>query len=153
MWDTCFSQKNYRNTPFGRCTYLVANYRQMDVENGFGNVIDFDAQWMVDNILYKPCVHCGETDWHKIGCNRIDNSKGHTKDNIEPCCVDCNNKLNYNERSKQVDQIDKLTGEVLYQWKSACEAARSLGLHQGHISECAANKKKQYKNYYWKSPI
>lgn len=25
----------------------------------------------------------------RIGCDRIDNSKGHTKDNVVPCCVEC----------------------------------------------------------------
>ena len=150
MWNNCFSQKNYRNTPLGRCTYLVHNYKEMDEKNGFGDVIDFDAEWMFENILSKPCAHCGEADWHKLGCNRIDNTKPHTMDNVEPCCFDCNNKLNYVERSKRVDQIDPKTGDVLHQWNSTCEAAKILGLHQGHISECAANKKKQYKGYLWK---
>lgn len=28
-----------------------------------------------------------------MDCNRIDNSKPHTKDNVEPCCKSCNSRL------------------------------------------------------------
>ena len=63
----------------------------MDIRNGFGDdKIDFDARWIVENIYTKPCPHCGETDWHNLGCNRLDNSKPHTIDNVEPCCFHCN---------------------------------------------------------------
>lgn len=83
-------RKKYKSTPMGRALGQVQSYKSMDRKNGFGDVIDFDARWMVDNIYSKPCKYCGETDWHKLGCNRIDNSKPHTKDNVEPCCRSCN---------------------------------------------------------------
>lgn len=91
----CYKEyyKKYFNDKFNRAKRLLSGYRNADKKNLFGNVIDFDAQWIVDNIFTKPCVHCGETDWTKIGCNRLDNSKGHTKDNVEPCCRSCNSKL------------------------------------------------------------
>ena len=85
--------KEYVNTPMGRAQRQVQQYRRMDIRNGFGNVIDFDAKWMVENIYTKSCSHCDETDWHKLGCNRFDNTKPHIKDNVEPCCFDCNIKL------------------------------------------------------------
>lgn len=57
------------------------------------------SDWMIDNIIKKPCVHCGDTN--RIGCDRIDNNKGHTKDNVVPCCYECNcarnNNFSYNE--------------------------------------------------------
>lgn len=37
----------------------------------------------------KPCTYCGDTQ-EEIGCDRIDNSKGHTKDNVVPACKTCN---------------------------------------------------------------
>lgn len=43
---------------------------------------------MLENIIHKPCVYCGDT--HLIGCDRIDNSKGHLKTNVVPCCCSCN---------------------------------------------------------------
>lgn len=98
-------QKQYSKTQMGRAISQVRQYRRMDRRNGFGNVIDFDAKWMVDNIYTKPCAHCGETDWHKLGCNRLDNSKPHTMDNVEPCCGKCNNKLASDYNSKKIEKV------------------------------------------------
>lgn len=76
----------------GRAHNLLAAYRKSDEKYNRGNG-DLTAQWIVDNIFAKPCVYCGENDWHKIGCNRLDNSKPHTRNNVEPCCMRCNLKL------------------------------------------------------------
>lgn len=86
--------KSYNKTQMGRAQKQFQQYKFMDKRNGFGDVIDFDAKWIVDNIYTKKCAHCDETDWHKLGCNRLDNSKPHTKDNVEPCCFHCNCVLN-----------------------------------------------------------
>lgn len=86
--------KEYRATKMGRAGMLLQRYKARDREKGRGEC-DFDAKWIVENILSKPCAHCGETDWHKIGCNRLDNSKPHTKDNVEPCCGKCNIQLGW----------------------------------------------------------
>lgn len=85
-------QKKYNNTPMGRALYLVNAYNQKDKIYNRGQG-DLTAKWIVENIFTQPCVHCGETDWHKIGCNRIDNSLPHTIDNVEPCCYKCNVRL------------------------------------------------------------
>lgn len=86
--------KTYAKTQMGRAQHQFQQYKRMDKRNGFDEVIDFDAKWVVDNIYTKKCAHCDETDWHKLGCNRLDNSKPHTKDNVEPCCFHCNCVLN-----------------------------------------------------------
>jgi hypothetical protein len=85
--------KKYRNTPIGRANNLMASYRYTDKRDKYIETVDFDAEWLVNNILSKPCAHCGKTGWDVIGCNRLDNTKGHTKDNVEPCCKECNSKL------------------------------------------------------------
>lgn len=94
-----FSSKNnkerrlkYINNPIERASDLISAYNQSDKKynRGRGNLT---AKWIVENIFTQPCPHCGETDWHNIGCNRIDNSKPHTMDNVEPCCKVCNKKL------------------------------------------------------------
>lgn len=84
--------KKYYNTPIGRASNLVNAYNREDKKynRGKGNLT---AKWIVENIFSKSCVHCGESDWRKIGCNRLDNSKPHTMDNVEPCCYDCNVKV------------------------------------------------------------
>lgn len=87
--DRLSYHKEYTKTKMGRASYLAAAYDREDRKYNRGEC-DFDAKWIVENIFDKPCVHCGETDWRKIGCNRLDNSKPHTKDNVEPCCGKCN---------------------------------------------------------------
>ena len=82
----------YNKTPKGRAVYLLNRYKSSDKEHNRGES-DLTSQWIVENIFSKPCAHCGETDWRKIGCNRLDNSKPHTMDNVEPCCGKCNIKL------------------------------------------------------------
>lgn len=126
--------KEYQKTKIGKATKMLNDYRRKDKHYNRGEV-DLTAQWIVDNIFSKPCTHCGETDWTKIGCNRLDNSKPHTMDNVEPCCADCNNKLNYEGLSKQVYQYT-LDCELVKIWKNAYEAANTLGYTQTQINKC-----------------
>lgn len=92
----------YKKSPMGRAINLLCAYNHGDQKYNRGEG-DLTAKWIVENIFAKPCVHCGETDWHKIGCNRLDNSKPHTKDNVEPCCWECNNKLAAAEKRKKIE--------------------------------------------------
>lgn len=81
-----------RATPFGRATYLVDNYRRDDKKSNRGECT-IDAQWILDNVFSgQPCHYCGETDWHLLGCDRLDNTKPHTPQNVVPCCYGCNKK-------------------------------------------------------------
>lgn len=84
--------KCYNKTQYGRALYLNNNYKRLDKKANRGECT-LTAEWIVDNIFTQPCAHCGETDWTKIGCNRLDNTKPHTMDNVEPCCRSCNCKL------------------------------------------------------------
>ena len=56
----------------------------------FGITNDLNKEWIVQRILNSKCEYCGEEDWNKLGCDRIDNSKPHTKDNVLCACVRCN---------------------------------------------------------------
>lgn len=92
-------QIEYDKTQMARANTILSAYKQADEITGRGEC-NLTAKWIVENIFTKPCAHCGETDWRKIGCNRLDNSKPHTMDNVEPCCFPCNIKLLKMERSK-----------------------------------------------------
>lgn len=81
-----------KGTPIRRAKILLSRYNQKDKINNRGKG-DLTSKWIVDNIFSKPCAHCGKTGWDVIGCNRLDNSKPHTKDNVEPCCKECNLKV------------------------------------------------------------
>lgn len=84
--------KEHKNTPISRAKILLSRYNQKDKINNRGKG-DLTSKWIVENIFSKPCVHCGKKGWEIIGCNRLDNSKPHTKDNVEPCCKKCNIKI------------------------------------------------------------
>ena len=104
-------RRKWRNTPYGRATYLLTNYRNMDILNGFNkDSCDLTVKWIMDNIFSKPCAHCGESDWHKIGCNRLDNSKPHTMDNVEPCCMECNVELVHPKKRIARIRLETKTG-------------------------------------------
>ena len=145
--------KLYSKTEIGRAVALFQSYKRMDRNNGFDDAIDFDSKWIVENIFTKPCSHCGKEGWDVIGCNRIDNSKPHTKDNVEPCCFHCNCVLNgiesnLGERtSVEVIQCD-LDGRVVKEWSSMKEAARN-GFDASDISACCLGKRKTHKGFKW----
>lgn len=146
-------KKDYRKTPLGRASMLIQNYIRNDRNNGFGKVVDFDIKWMVENIMSKPCVYCGKEGWDIIGCNRIDNSKGHTKDNVEPCCRSCNigkGAIEYN--SRPVYQYT-LGGKLIGKYSSTMEAERKTGFSHAHISECCNGIHNKHKNYKWSYEI
>ena len=68
-----------------KASKMVSAYRIKDKKKGLE--CDLTIEDMLD-IMNHPCVYCGDTK--RIGCDRIDNSKWHTKDNVVPCCVECN---------------------------------------------------------------
>lgn len=102
-----------RHNPQYRAKWLLSSYNTMDRNNALGRG-DLTAQWIVENIFTKPCAHCGITGWDVIGCNRLDNTKPHTKDNVEPCCLDCNVKLAIKERNNYNSQFKKKHSK--YSW-------------------------------------
>ena len=81
-----FLKENDKHYNAGR---LVRRYRQSDLKYNRGECT-ITAEWLEENIYTKPCLYCGETDWHKLGCDRIDNLKPHTPNNCIPCCKRCN---------------------------------------------------------------
>lgn len=96
--------KNYSKTQRGRANNLLGSYRFNDKKHNRGEC-NITPEWIVENIFSKPCHYCGESDWTKIGCDRIDNSKPHTMDNVVPCCKSCNDKkgsMSYDEYIKML---------------------------------------------------
>lgn len=83
--------KEYKKTPMGRAKNLVNAYKQNDKKYNRGECT-LTTKWIVDNIFNSKCIYCGESDWRKLGCDRIDNSLPHTPSNVVCCCGECNNK-------------------------------------------------------------
>lgn len=97
--------RDYTKQGKGRAVGILSAYRKYDRSKGF--VCDLDTDFILTEIFNKPCVYCG--DRQKIGCDRIHNSKGHTKDNVVPCCNNCNTtRMNLYSHSEML-----LIGEVI----------------------------------------
>jgi hypothetical protein len=43
-------QLEYRNTPKGRAKRLIINYKWGDKRDGYNETVDFDVEWMIENI-------------------------------------------------------------------------------------------------------
>lgn len=68
-------------------TKKLTAYKKLDKKKGF--ICDISSEWYEKNIHGKSCYYCGSVD--NIGCDRLDNNKGHTMNNVVPCCWKCNN--------------------------------------------------------------
>lgn len=79
-----------------RAINLVCSYKKEDIKYNRGECT-LTAQWILDNIFSRSCLYCGETDWHLLGCDRKNNTKPHTPDNVVCCCKDCNNKRQHKD--------------------------------------------------------
>lgn len=70
-------------TPRFRCGQKNAKARNLSWD------LDRDSY---SQIITKDCSYCNRTLRWETGCSldRIDNTKGYTKDNVLPCCAFCN---------------------------------------------------------------
>lgn len=91
---------------------MITSYKHKDKIRDL-EPCDLDIDWMIENIMSKPCFYCGDT--HRIGCDRIDNTIGHIKSNVIPCCYECNCARNNNFT---VDEM-KLIGRTIKQIKES----------------------------------
>lgn len=139
--------RKYQQSKMGRAVVMVRNQKREDRKYGRGEV-DYDAKWVVENIFNKPCAHCGETDWHKLGCNRIDNSKAHTKDNVEPCCFECNQKLNGMDCSKVTYQYTS-GKQLIAVYRNLKEASEKTGIPASTIQYNRIKNNITQQGYIW----
>lgn len=95
--------QQYNNTIKGRAKNLAKNYKQSDILHNRGECT-LTSEWIVDNIFNSKCHYCGETDWTKLGCDRINNELPHTPDNVVCCCFKCNCKRNKKDYEEFVEE-------------------------------------------------
>lgn len=89
-----------------KASKMISAYKCKDKKNET-TICDIDIDWMIENIINKNCIYCGDSS--RVGCDRIDNSKGHTKDNVVPCCYECNCARNNNFSFEEM----KIIGEAI----------------------------------------
>lgn len=101
-------RKQYIKTPKGRAVNLIDSYRQNDKKYNRGKCA-ITSNWIVENVFSgQVCHYCGESDWKKLGVDRIDNSKPHTPENVVVCCGECNVKKHTTEYQEFMRLIGKI---------------------------------------------
>ena len=63
-----------------------------------------------------------------------------------------NFKIASEMNKKQVDKLDKRTGEILVSYSSITDAAKDVGAFVQNICQCCKGKIKSCKDYIWKNP-
>lgn len=91
------------------------------------------TKWLYDNgfqKLYDDWVNSGYNRWKKPSCDRLDDSKGYSFDNMRLVTWKENHDKNKKElekkRRKAIQQVD-LDGTVTKEWESIAQARRELG--------------------------
>lgn len=93
-----------------KASKMISAYKCRDKKNGFDKVCDITIEWMVENIFKSKCVYRGDT--YRLGCDRIDNTKGHTMDNVVPCCIECNQARNNKFTHEEMFTLGKAIAEI-----------------------------------------
>lgn len=102
-------------TQEGRAYRLYKAYMEFDKKMGLDT--DITPEWIIENIFNHKCNWCGETDWRKMGCDRIDNTKGHTIDNVVPSCGKCNIHRGSKSFERYTTSKERLTDNPNYSKK------------------------------------
>lgn len=97
--------REYYKTLKGRSIHLALVHRQHDQDKGFDTSRNITAEWILENIFSgQKCIYCGESNWKKLGVDRINNELGHTPENCICSCWECNkargNKYSFEEFMK-----------------------------------------------------
>ena len=72
--------------------YIYSNYTEDSAYITYNDLFYNDYDYFKNLFSNSPCYICQAkfTELNKPTLDRIDNKKGHSKDNVKPCCVYCN---------------------------------------------------------------
>lgn len=102
------AKKAYAKTAISKAIMHVSAYKKADSKRGF--VTDLTKHDIL-SVKSEFCVYCG---FPATGFDRVDNSRGHTKDNCVPCCLECNVARMDNFSFEEM----KIIGEAIREVKS-----------------------------------
>jgi hypothetical protein len=88
---------------------MISAYRIKDKKRN--RIFNLSREYFENNIISKPCYYCGSLE--NIGCDRIDNSKGHTEDNVIPACYTCNVVRNNHFSIEEMKQIGSVIAKIM----------------------------------------
>ena len=104
------SDYKYLHTENGRARQMCSRYKWKDKKKGYDVSGNITHEWIIEHVFHSQCYYCGETDWLKLGTDRIDNDKPHTPENCICSCWKCNNERNANytvEEFKRIKDLEK----------------------------------------------
>ena len=78
--------KTRRRDPSRASYWVLRSANNGDRRAGFKNNLTLQT---VERLIINGCAYCGETGL-KMSLDRVDNSKGHTINNVVPACIRCN---------------------------------------------------------------
>ena len=79
-------QQRKSELPLIRASIIIKSSTRVDKKKGRVTNLPLEQ---VAALITKPCTYCGDTSSLST-LDRIDNSKGHTIDNVLPACLRCN---------------------------------------------------------------
>lgn len=124
-------QNRYAKTPKGRALFMLKSYQRVDKAKGAS--CDLTQDFLLEEIICKPCIYCGDTD--RIGCDRVDNNLPHIKANVVPCCPDCNIARSNNFTHEEMLIIGRAVAKV----KSARLDTRTKAIENEDHQETACD--------------
>lgn len=136
-----YHKKYYKNNKRVFALNKISTYRQQDIIKNRGECTLTVDEFI--SIIDKGCYWCGETDWHKLGADRINITKPHTKDNCVCSCHSCNCGR---ELKRKVYQYTK-EGKLVSTYESVSQANKITGVH--NIDRCCNGKYKTAGGYIW----
>lgn len=111
-------KRSERKNPKKRARFIVEDSKRSDKKKNRDNNLTIE---FVKNIIVNGCSYCEEKKIN-ICLDRIDNSKGHTTDNVIAACVRCNyirNSMPYEAWLCMVPSIKEARiGGLFDNWKT-----------------------------------
>jgi hypothetical protein len=107
------AQKRYRATGAMQAFFVKNNAKVSDGKKG--REFDLDMEFVKD-MISNPCTYCGRSTKF-MGLDRIDNSIGHVKTNVNPCCRRCNlirNSMPYEAWKVVATAVKKASDQGLF---------------------------------------
>ena len=100
---TSASDLDFEQQKKDKISKMLSAYKCKDKKHG--REFSISREFMYDVVFNKRCIYCGDTE--NVGLDRIDNTKGHTEDNVVPCCYECNVARGDNFTHEEMFEIGK----------------------------------------------
>lgn len=113
--------RNYREERFANIPQFFKDYVLSAIEREYSMELQFDD---FKDLVLSPCYYCKSSIEGEVnGIDRVDNSKGYSKENCVACCQVCNRiKLIYHPgffimKCKIISKIISIPEEFFDKWK------------------------------------